>query len=498
MGCSPSKGQSNFADKNDSLPRSMSFPSYGDHDGTTSSQNLLATSKRDFSGNDMFRVGASMRQGFGAGHEGSSKQDQDAVFAWEEQSSLRRSANMNVLDCGGHKEVKKHVVLESAPSSPLRKVTHESGLPLWKKSLRSVKVRPDIVSNCVDNGSSSFRCVGSLDSNTGLRLLLSPVSTPSRSITASSRFGNFTKTLSAGGRFSHNMNEDMDFSRDLNSLSVHDRTSSPSEVEGMGDSEEPGSPLFDPSILATFEMAIEASSDDTWPCSEVSTSSRVMCSSSDFCSDADSSNWSEESVLPEACGAMCPENVDARRQMNAPTERFSHSKSVPFSGNRHTRKNQLENFECKFPPGSEDKIVLYFTSLRGIRKTYENCCLVRLILKGFGVHVDERDIWMHSKFKEELTNLMEGEAVSVPKLFIKGRYIGGAEDVKRLHEEGVLQTLLEGLPAEGNSMCDVCGGVRFVPCTTCSGSCKTILIHEVLRCPDCNENGLILCPSCGL
>ena len=33
----------------------------------------------------------------------------------------------------------------------------------------------------------------------------------------------------------------------------------------------------------------------------------------------------------------------------------------------------------------EDKIVIYFTSLRGIRKTYEDCCSVRMIFRGFRV-----------------------------------------------------------------------------------------------------------------
>jgi hypothetical protein len=35
--------------------------------------------------------------------------------------------------------------------------------------------------------------------------------------------------------------------------------------------------------------------------------------------------------------------------------------------------------------GCEDKIVIYFTSLRGIRKTYEDCCSVRMIFRGFRV-----------------------------------------------------------------------------------------------------------------
>ena len=50
-------------------------------------------------------------------------------------------------------------------------------------------------------------------------------------------------------------------------------------------------------------------------------------------------------------------------------------------------------------PCGKDKVVLYFTSLRGVRKTYEACCQVRMILKGLGLRVDERDVSMHRKYK---------------------------------------------------------------------------------------------------
>ncbi|KAK4366165.1 hypothetical protein RND71_014045 [Anisodus tanguticus] len=57
----------------------------------------------------------------------------------------------------------------------------------------------------------------------------------------------------------------------------------------------------------------------------------------------------------------------------------------------------------------KDKLVVYFISLRGVRKTYEDCCHVRVILKGLGVKIDERDVSMHSGFKEELKKLLGNE-----------------------------------------------------------------------------------------
>ncbi|KAI3423439.1 uncharacterized protein J3R85_010929 [Psidium guajava] len=70
--------------------------------------------------------------------------------------------------------------------------------------------------------------------------------------------------------------------------------------------------------------------------------------------------------------------------------------------------------------GAEDKVLFYFTSLRGIRKTYEDCCAVRMILKGFRVHVDERDISMDSSYKSELQSALRRKALSLPQVLLGG------------------------------------------------------------------------------
>ena len=153
------------------------------------------------------------------------------------------------------------------------------------------------------------------------------------------------------------------------------------------------------------------------------------------------------------------------------------------------------------PRASGDTAVLYFTSLRCIRRTFDECCAAKQILRGLGVFADERDVWMHSKFRDELTQLMGGVKAPVPRLFIKGRDIGGFEDLKRLHEEGVLATLVVGLRSSCRlglrEACPGCADVRFVPCLTCSGSCKVLdTLDRATRCDQCNENGLIMCPIC--
>lgn len=149
--------------------------------------------------------------------------------------------------------------------------------------------------------------------------------------------------------------------------------------------------------------------------------------------------------------------------------------------------------------GTEDKIVLYCTSLRGIRKTYEDCCSVKMILRGFRVAVDERDISMDSSYRKELQDLLGGKAVTLPQVFIRGKHVGNAEEMKHLNESGELARLLEGFPTQDPGfVCDNCGDARFVPCPNCNGSRKVFENGEggLRRCPDCNENGLIRCPGC--
>ncbi|MCO5557958.1 hypothetical protein L7F22_011532 [Adiantum nelumboides] len=477
MGASASKRHLSNIEHDATLSRSASVPTYGKIEPDTSDQTLRISCNDECIQEEILQMGPC-----------SQAMKEEDLFVHEGKARLR-SVLMNGLGHGFRKKrenIRKHCVVNSVPASPLHGAVDEA---VWESKLKSIKVRHD---SSVESGSSSFRCIDLLDGHSGLKLLLSPVTTPSsRSLPASSRFANATKNLSSSGRLNNNLIDGSDFSKNANSL---DGCETGSDIEGMGDSEEPGSPLFDPSILATFERAIELSSDDNWQTSEASTSSssRIASSSSDFCSDAGSPSWSEETAITSNdCGVDHPVNMAAQNCVS----NTKGSISTPFCTDSRIWNDHLEDFESKCPVGCEDKIVLYFTSLRGIRKTYENCCLVKCILKGFGVPVDARDISMHSKFKEELISVV-GAVLSVPRLFIKGMDIGGAEEVKRLHEEGFLEYLLEGFPAECDRMCELCGGVRFVPCNTCNGSCKFIFIDEISRCPDCNENGLILCPSC--
>lgn len=250
-----------------------------------------------------------------------------------------------------------------------------------------------------------------------------------------------------------------------------------SRQQSMESSKGSDTQLFDPSLIATFEQALEATSE---------------CQKDD---------WLQQSMDENTTTSSSSDNTWPLSEMASDAE------SVPHwaKQDKVLEKNAsppLHSYERRCPPQGIDKVVFYYTSLRGVRKTFEDCCTVRLILKGLGVHVEERDVWMHSQYKEELRDvlgddLLKGVAL-VPRLFIKGRYIGGVEEVKRLHEDAKLARLMDGIATdESHSVCDGCGDVRFVPCLSCNGSCKVRnQYNEVLRCPACNENGLIMCPIC--
>ncbi|KVI03685.1 uncharacterized protein At5g39865 [Cynara cardunculus var. scolymus] len=156
-------------------------------------------------------------------------------------------------------------------------------------------------------------------------------------------------------------------------------------------------------------------------------------------------------------------------------------------------------------PGAEKRVVIYVTSLRVVRSTFEACRTVRSIFQGFRVPIDERDLTMDASFFDEIRKIMaqigQGEPrssrVDLPRVFIGGRYIGGADEVVELHEIGELKKLVEGLPAATPGVCNFCGGFRFILCLECNGSHKCHIEDGGFRtCTECNENGLIRCPSC--
>ncbi|XP_076886887.1 uncharacterized protein At3g28850-like [Bidens hawaiensis] len=187
-------------------------------------------------------------------------------------------------------------------------------------------------------------------------------------------------------------------------------------------------------------------------------------------------------------------------------------KNIAFIKPMNHKPDFLNGFEEICPPKGENKVVIYTTTLRGVRKTFEECNVVRAVLEGFRVLFIERDVSMDRGFKEELWGLMKGKdkcELVPPRVFVKGRYVGGFDEVLKIFEDGCLGRLLEGLPRlKVGYVCEVCGGARFLPCVVCNGSCKIVRVLRKgsdgkqlgksvsVKCRDCNENGLVCCPVC--
>lgn len=168
----------------------------------------------------------------------------------------------------------------------------------------------------------------------------------------------------------------------------------------------------------------------------------------------------------------------------------------PVVNGKPTRKSETL---IKIP---DKRIVVYMTSLGAVRPTFDACRAVRSILQGFRVMVEERDLSMETSFKDELHKIMlqtgrENKAGGLPRVFIGGRYVGDADDLRQMNETGELQKLIEGLPAVSRSVCECCGDFRFIICQNCFGSRKCYKQKGGLRiCMMCNKNGLIRCPIC--
>lgn len=161
-------------------------------------------------------------------------------------------------------------------------------------------------------------------------------------------------------------------------------------------------------------------------------------------------------------------------------------------------RDPLSDYPEKCPPGGADSVVIYTTSLRGVRRTYEDCQRVKSVFDVNRLVYDERDVALHGEFLTELKGLV-GEGLGVPRVFVKGRYVGGVEEVVELNESGRLGRIVKWARVErgaGFQACGGCGGARFVPCMECGGSCKVLVGDKKERCGKCNENGLVYCVAC--
>ncbi|KAJ0266787.1 hypothetical protein HA466_0007260 [Hirschfeldia incana] len=203
---------------------------------------------------------------------------------------------------------------------------------------------------------------------------------------------------------------------------------------------------------------------------------------------------------------VCASNLILRSWPTRPSNHLHRADSAPVNLRRNPEPPEPKQSKKAEPdvtrisiPGAESSIVVYFTSLRVVRPTFEDCRSVTAILRSFPVRIDERDLSMDASFAAELERIFKEESTpKLPRVFIGGRYVGGAEEVKQLHEIGELKKLVQELPRIEPRVCEMCGGHRFVPCNVCHGSHKVHTEKKVgfRTCSACNENGLVRCSSC--
>jgi glutaredoxin domain-containing cysteine-rich protein 1 len=130
----------------------------------------------------------------------------------------------------------------------------------------------------------------------------------------------------------------------------------------------------------------------------------------------DASTPSKSAVLQSRKLVRSPGKENAHRALRFPPcgqayalrEISAIRTQLPWQNN--LRCYSLEAFEKRCPPDGAQAAVLYTTTLRGIRKTFEDCNAVRAALEGLGVWIRERDVSMDMGFREELRHLMKGSA----------------------------------------------------------------------------------------
>ncbi|XP_061644307.1 glutaredoxin domain-containing cysteine-rich protein 1 [Phyllopteryx taeniolatus] len=151
------------------------------------------------------------------------------------------------------------------------------------------------------------------------------------------------------------------------------------------------------------------------------------------------------------------------------------------------------------------RMVIYTTSFRVVRTTFERCELVRKIFQNHRLKFMEKNIALDSEYGKELEVRCKrvGEPPSLPVVFVDGHYLGGAEKILNMNESGELQDLLTKIErVQHPETCQSCGGFAFVPCPTCHGSKMSVFRNcftdsfKALKCTSCNENGLRPCGSC--
>ncbi|KAK2981292.1 hypothetical protein RJ640_006993 [Escallonia rubra] len=99
--------------------------------------------------------------------------------------------------------------------------------------------------------------------------------------------------------------------------------------------------------------------------------------------------------------------------------------------------------------GGKDDLVLYTRSSDATNSEIRNCHIIGRILSDGRLKWEERDCSQEPSFRKELESLVDMKRMeslvgrlSYPRLFVKGRDIGGANEIINLEENGKLESIL--------------------------------------------------------
>uniref|UniRef100_A0A915K4X1 Glutaredoxin domain-containing protein n=1 Tax=Romanomermis culicivorax TaxID=13658 RepID=A0A915K4X1_ROMCU len=177
----------------------------------------------------------------------------------------------------------------------------------------------------------------------------------------------------------------------------------------------------------------------------------------------------------------------------------------------------------------DGKVVVYMTSLRVIRPTWESCRSTISILENHSINFERRDVNLYPGFWDELKNRLDlgndGDDdntafLELPQIFVDGVHFADAKRLCELTELGQIKNILAPYMHlnKSKSLCGECYGFQFVPCRFCHGGKKSNLRIDVenyrksdstttvndinlyaslrLKCTKCDSSGLIRCDAC--
>jgi glutaredoxin domain-containing cysteine-rich protein 1 len=70
------------------------------------------------------------------------------------------------------------------------------------------------------------------------------------------------------------------------------------------------------------------------------------------------------------------------------------------------------------------KVVVYTTTMGVVRQPYQDCVLVKKILRNLLVKYEERDVFMSRETQAEIRERLGTDVIIVPQLFVEGQHIG--------------------------------------------------------------------------